>query len=170
MNPVEVDIRLTVQDLFLVRLIQFTRRPWIVGALGAMMLLLFSLFIVSIAIYHDPNYMMFAEFCFIGFMIPVMLFVSTKRYYKSAKYIQEPLHYTLTSTELHATSPNYSSVLPLSHAWKIQETREYFLVWESTVAAHVLPKRSFRNAEEVARVRGLLIRQHSRNGAAIDAV
>lgn len=163
-EPIEVDIRLTVQDLFLVRLLQFTRKPIIVALLGVVMVLLFGLFVVSIVIYHDPNYLVFAEFCLIGVLIPTMLFLSTRRYYRSAKHVQEPLHYRLSSSELRANSAHYQTVLELDHAWKIQETREYFLVWETPQAAHVLPKRSFRNSTEVAALRTLFSAAHPVEG------
>ena len=155
-QSVEVDIRLTVQDLFLVRLLQFIRKPLIVILLGVMMLLLFGIFLVSIAKYHEPNYLAFAEFCFIGLMIPLMLFWTTKRYYKTTKQVQEPMHYVLTATDLRVTSPTYSSYVAYDNTWKIQETSEYFLIWESQQAAHILPKRSFRNTEEISAVRSLV--------------
>jgi hypothetical protein len=119
---------------------------------------------VSIVIYHDPNYLVLAEFCLIGVLIPVMLFLSTRRYYRSAKHVQEPLHYAISATDIRATSAHYQSVLKLDNAWKIQETREYFLVWETPQAAHVLPKRSFRNSTELASLRALFAAAHPAEG------
>jgi hypothetical protein len=54
--------------------------------------------------------------------------------------------------------------LLFDNAWKIQETTEYFLIWETKLAAHVLPKRSFRNSEEVAHVRALVAQAHPQEG------
>jgi hypothetical protein len=104
-----------------------------------------------------------------GLLIPagllLLVLVSTyfgaRRQMASNKSLQQTLHYTFSRDGIDAVAPLSSGHNDWSHVREAFETRNNFLLFISRNLMFVIPKRCFKDSEQIAAFKSLLVEQLS---------
>lgn len=83
----------------------------------------------------------------ITFGLPLMLYITAKRNFSSNKRIQEEIEYEFTGDRMILKGSNFSSELGLNEAFKIEEIKKWFLIYQSKQTANFIPKANLNQHE-----------------------
>src|SRR6516164_1983656 len=83
-------------------------------------------------------YLFLLVFAFLQFVVP---YVSARRLYAKLAYLSEPMRFLLTSERVRLEGTNFSGEMtwPLVHS--VYETKNAFLIYQTSQLAWILPKR-----------------------------
>ena len=150
--------KLTLADVIRFSYFHYARRVWILTGFCVV----FALFgIVVVISTGDPQrlqnpgsfYLFLLVFAFLQFVVP---YVSARRLYAKLVYLSEPMRFLLTSERVRLEGPNFSGEMtwPLVHS--VYETKNAFLIYQTSQLAWILPKRFFWGEEhQIERCREL---------------
>ncbi|AWA30476.1 hypothetical protein HYN48_10470 [Flavobacterium magnum] len=86
-------------------------------------------------------------FAFYLIFIPVMLYIKSTRNFASNKRIQQPVIYEFTADKMFSKGERFNSELAMDSLYRIEETRDWFLVYQSKQVANLIPKREMTDAD-----------------------
>ncbi|MHB1036885.1 MAG: YcxB family protein [Pirellulales bacterium] len=85
-----------------------------------------------------------------------------RRLYRNYRAIQSPFTLEMTEEGFHATSEHGETRLGWDMFLKYKESARFFLLYQTTILFHILPKRLFVDADDVDRARDLFSRKVKR--------
>jgi hypothetical protein len=121
-----------------------------------MILLLFVDFamIVWIGCYYlnllalpKPTIYQFITLILISIVQPLVMFNTIWRNYKSSNHLREMIEIELINNEIKIQGESFFTALKWNKIFKIVEHRNWFLIYQNTLSAIVIPKKDFHGAE-----------------------
>jgi hypothetical protein len=79
---------------------------------------------------------------------PLVIFLTIRRNYLSSSHLTEQLQIEFTGDEIQMTGDSFYTVLNWKKIYKVQELKNWFLVYQNTLSAIIIPKRSFNKNDE----------------------
>jgi len=95
-------------------------------------------------------------------LVPAIVYVRASKAYRTSKFKVEELHYEFSPEGYTLENKILSSKLSWNAVYAVAETKSWFLVFQNSRSAHILPKRDFSPEQERA-LKGLFIRLPIRN-------
>ena len=87
-------------------------------------------------------------FLILGILLsPILTLVQTKKLYQTNRVFQEQLKYTLTNDSIHTKGKTFDSTQKWTGFYKIQETKSFFMLYQSERVATLLDKKMFSDNE-----------------------
>jgi hypothetical protein len=78
---------------------------------------------------------------------PGMIYWTIKRNYESSNHLREPLEIKILRTEIQLNGKSFSTQMAWNKVFKIDEQLHWFLVYENTLSAIIIPKKAFTKTE-----------------------
>lgn len=72
--------------------------------------------------------------------VPIMVYMRTKRQYKSSKILSRPLHFLLDEEGVHAFQDEERSDLPWKNVFRVVNRRHTIYIYSSLIHAFIFPK------------------------------
>jgi hypothetical protein len=87
----------------------------------------------------------FIQIVFIGvlLLLPVMIYLRTRKIYISTSVASEKRAYEFTSDKVLITSESFKAEVLWNKIYKIQELREFMLIYTTPYLAYTIPKEAF---------------------------
>lgn len=85
--------------------------------------------------------------CFFTFAFPLVTYFSSKSAYQSNPRLSEAIVYEFDKEHINVKGESFNSQLTWNKVYRVTETKEWVLIWESSQLAHIVPKRDFRNTD-----------------------
>ena len=82
---------------------------------------------------------------FILFGFPIIIFLSTKRNFKTNLRFQERITYEFTEDKIKMSGESFNSEMDWSKIYKIQELKNWVLIYQNRAAANIIPIESFND-------------------------
>lgn len=95
---------------------------------------------------------------YVFLIIPLMVYVRTKKQYESNKNLHKPITYDFTDEGVELKSDDISSRYRWENVYQVRESKNLFYIYQSKAVANLLPKRNF-SAEEIVEFRDLIKRK-----------
>jgi hypothetical protein len=80
-------------------------------------------------------------------MIPISNYFKIKEMYKSNKVLHEQVSYSLTQNNIIIKGETFDSTLTWSHFTAIQETKQFFLLYQNPQIVTLLDKKMFQEMD-----------------------
>jgi len=159
--------QLTVADVVRFGYFHYIRRFWPLTAFCLALSLLGFLSVLSSGDserLQNPGlfYVFLFVFTFLQFGIP---YLGARRQYAALRYLREPMRFHFTTERIRLEGPSFSGEAswPLVHS--VYETKNAFLIYQSSQAAWILPKRFFWGEDqEIQRWRQFVIQHLTKPG------
>ncbi|MFD0764427.1 YcxB family protein [Mucilaginibacter lutimaris] len=91
---------------------------------------------------------------FVIFVLPVSVYLSAKKNFNSNKRLSETIDYEFTSDKMIVRGETFHSELGLNETFKIEELKNWFLIYQSKQTANFVSKASL-NTVEISELRSL---------------
>ncbi|AWI26595.1 YcxB family protein [Flavobacterium pallidum] len=91
--------------------------------------------------YFGLDAMFTGLFAFYILFIPAMLYFKAARNFASNKRIQQPVEYEFTKEKMISKGAGFISESALDGLYRVEETRDWFLVYQSKLVANLIPKK-----------------------------
>ncbi|MES2061863.1 MAG: YcxB family protein [Bacteroidota bacterium] len=118
------------------------RKGWTiyVSIIGAIMFISAILALLHVYDYQtDPTFALVFG-VFVIFVLPGSIYFSAKKNFASNKRLQEEIEYEFTGGKMIIRGNSFSSELGLNECFKIEELKQWFLVYQSKQTANFIPK------------------------------
>ncbi len=93
------------------------------------------------------------------FMLPIIVFllnIGLKKYFDSNKRFQQEGSLSFDLEGVKSFSDNYFNFIKWTDIYKIMESKEDLLIFISTIECHIIPKRFFKSAEDLEKVKEII--------------
>jgi len=84
---------------------------------------------------------------FICFILLIIILIRSKRIYRTDKAFQGQLNYKFTNDSIQITTETVNSIIKWSNFYKMKETKDFFLFYQSAGIATLLYKKMFTDTE-----------------------
>ncbi|MCJ8164103.1 YcxB family protein [Pontibacter sp. E15-1] len=161
---VQVSAQLTQQDFIRFNFRYFFSRPLVkvfVGVLGfAFLISLLGTVLTGISEYEQGNII---EQGMSLLILPGMVglicwgvYSQSKRSYATTSSVHEPITYTFSGTGVHLKGSSFESDLTWKAFHKVQETKQWFILFQNSSAANLVPKAAMESEEHLQTLRKLI--------------
>ncbi|MDB5127649.1 MAG: hypothetical protein JWQ85_1881 [Mucilaginibacter sp.] len=94
----------------------------------------------------DPTFaLMFGSF--VIFVLPISIYFSAKKNFTSNKRLQGEIEYEFTDDKMMVRGNSFSSELGLNETFKIEELKQWFLIYQSKQTANFISKANLSEQE-----------------------
>jgi len=138
----KINFKIDHEEFFKLMYALTYRRGWIIfiTVVGILMLLLSIFhFLGFYQMSTTPVFQLFFGF-YVLIFIPLSVYFSAKRIFNSNKRLQENMTYEFFDQKMKITGESFNSELDLTKSYKIQEIRNWFLIYQSRQVANFIPK------------------------------
>jgi hypothetical protein len=90
-----------------------------------------------------PAYYQYATLGLIFFARPSLIYLTIRRSYRSSSHLQEHLEIYFTSYLIKIKGESFYTELQWEKMYKVSELHNWFLIYQNTLSAILLPKESF---------------------------
>jgi len=124
------------------------KNKWVIyiSILGLLMLLATGLYYSGLTPWlyakDNPPYFQFFFGIFTLIGIPCSVYFSAKRNFKASERLQEEIEYELTNEKFKLTGSSFSNEMTWDKTYKIQELKNWFLIYQNRKVANLIPKRN----------------------------
>ena len=137
------------------------RRPWrIFVTTMSVLVLLYAIYAASDDYYFPVRHIVFAVL--FVFVVPVLIYVNAKKRYAANLRLQEEIEYEFTDDRMLQRAASFTAERDWSRTHKIEEVKNFFLIYESSATFNMIPHSSL-TPEEVNQLRYVL--HHVQTGA-----
>jgi hypothetical protein len=134
------------------------RKPLMIVLLSfALFLLLWILtYYLHLLRLPEPGYFQFISLGLIIIVQPLVIYSTIWGVYYSSNVLRETLEIEVTADEIKLKGESFYTRIAWEKMYKIVETRNWYLVYQNSLSAIIIPKRFFHDDEESA-FRNLLL-------------
>jgi hypothetical protein len=150
--------RITLKEYINLIYILSYRKGWMIfiTIIGLLMLLVTIIYLIGTASMlfgkdFNPWSDIFLAFLFLV-AIPISIYFSARSNYLSTKRLQEPIEYELSNESIRMTGESFNSELNWEQAYKIEELKNWFLIYQSKRTANFIDKKKL-SAEQIQQLR-----------------
>jgi hypothetical protein len=97
---------------------------------------------LKVPIDGSPYFPLFFGF-FVVVVLPFSIYRSAKKSFSSNERINEKIIYEFTEDKIKITGETFNSELSWEKTYKILELKNWFLIYQSSLIANVIPKNAF---------------------------
>jgi hypothetical protein len=135
----------------------FYKKPWsiIITIIGLTMLVLSILYFMGYHMTLDKPPFAQLIIGLITIFIPVSIFKSARKAFSSHGRIQERMIYEFTLDKIIITGETFKTEMDWTKLYKIQELKDWILIYNTKLNANVIPKESF--GEELIEFKKLVL-------------
>ncbi len=119
----------------LILFVDFVMIVWIVG------------YYSNIFPFPEPTIYQFITLVLITIVQPVVIFKTVWRNYKSSNHLSEQLKIEITASEIKLQGESFYTEIKWIKIFKIVELNNWFLIYENTFSAIIIPKNAFQEGE-----------------------
>ena len=83
----------------------------------------------------------------ISIVQPVVIYWTIKRNYDSSNHLGEQLEIELTPDEIKIQGETFFTVISWQKIFKIDEQKKWFLIYQNTLSAIIIPKKDFEDIQ-----------------------
>lgn len=87
-------------------------------------------------------------------LYPILTYFSSKSNYAAQKRIGEAVTYTFDDETIRSKGESFESTFTWDKVYRISQTKQFLLLWESKVTAHIIPLR-YCSAEQLNAIRAV---------------
>lgn len=128
------------------------RKPMMIVLLSVALLML--VWILSYYLHllplPEPSYYQFISLGLIIIVQPIVIYSTIWRIYYSSNVLRETLEIEVTTEEIILKGESFYTRIAWEKLHKIVETRNWYLVYQNSLSAIIIPKRFFHDDEEAA--------------------
>jgi hypothetical protein len=95
---------------------------------------------------RDPTFALIFG-AFVIFVLPVSVYLSAKKNFASNKRLQEVIEYEFAGDKMIVRGNSFSSELGLNQTFKIEELKQWFLIYQSKQTANFISKSNLSEQE-----------------------
>jgi hypothetical protein len=159
-NPIEITTTLTLKDLYLASFRVLARRSWLL-----LIVLTVAVGVLALAAQYrlmHPSELRFYSFIFLGVAVVyvVVLFgapyFAARKNLATSKNLKGEIRYVFTDSGLAMTTPIGHGYLDWPAIYRAVESGDYFLLYLSHFIYYLIPKRSFRDREQIEEFKNLV--------------
>lgn len=139
---IQFKVKITEQDYRRLNFILMYRRPatifiTLVGVLQAVLLVLGLVFNIRLA----ESLPVSAIFMVVFLVLPVLsVSISSRRIYKSNKYLQEEISWTIDDTHIHLLAGSFKGDYEWNNIYRIKEFKHWILIYKDRMVVNIIPK------------------------------
>lgn len=74
------------------------------------------------------------------FLLPVSVYYSSRKNYKTNTRLQEEVTYNISEEEIKVRGDSFSSEMTWEKTYKVLELKDWFLIYQNKMAANIIPK------------------------------
>ena len=78
---------------------------------------------------------------------PLLIYINSKRMYKSNLRLSEPIEYQFEGDYLSTKGESFNAQLSWSKFYKVKKTKNYLILWQSAQSANIIPRRDIWDSE-----------------------
>lgn len=90
-----------------------------------------------------PTYYQYLTLILITAVQPLVIFWTVKRNYESSSHLKEKLEIEFTDKEIKITGDSFYTELTWAKTYKVVELKDWFMIYQNTLSAILIPKKSF---------------------------
>ncbi len=105
----------------------------------------------------EPSYYQFISLGLILIVQPIVIYTTIWKVYYSSNVLRETLEIEPTLTEIRLKGESFYTRIAWEKLYKIVETKNWYLIYQNSLSAIIIPKRFFHDTEE-ADFREILMR------------
>ncbi|MGV3640665.1 MAG: YcxB family protein [Adhaeribacter sp.] len=90
-------------------------------------------------------------------MVPVSVYFQTHKTYTSSKNLKEEMNFYIDAEHIRVSGESFSSSSSWKSLHKVKETKAWFLLYTSNMVAYIIPKESFKTAEDLSLFKRFII-------------
>jgi hypothetical protein len=79
--------------------------------------------------------------------LPLSVYLQAVKNYKSSPIIKEVIQYEILSEKIKITSNSFNSEFQWGKIYKVEESKDWFLIYHNNLTANILPKYTFANTD-----------------------
>lgn len=95
-----------------------------------------------------PGFFQYFTLAIIGIGQPLVIFTAIWKNYKSNGHLRERLEIHFTKEEIKIKGESFYTELTWHKIYKVDELRNWFLIYQNTFSAIIIPKKSFHHNQE----------------------
>lgn len=125
-----------------------TYRKWTMKFAMAMGILLFIfsiMYFVGLIEATETPIFPIAFSIVILFVVPISIYFSSKKNYKTHIRLHEEVSYEITDEAIILTGESFNSEMTWDKTYKVVELRNWFLIYQNKIVANIIPKTSVGN-------------------------
>jgi hypothetical protein len=95
----------------------------------------------------EPKIYQYLTLVLITVVQPSVIYFTIKRNYYSSNHLGEPLEIQLTQHEIKMHGESFYTEIAWKKIFKIDELTNWFLIYQNSLSAIIIPKSSFHNTQ-----------------------
>ena len=89
-----------------------------------------------------PGYYQYTTLFLITIVQPTVIYNTIRKNYQSSSHLKEQLKIDFTTTEIKIHGDSFYTVLDWAKIYKVQELKDWVLIYQNSLSAIIIPKRS----------------------------
>lgn len=153
MHPIRVVTKIELKDYISLIYRLTYRRPFILIMSISGCIVMLSSIMSIIALYsgilseHEFRYSELIYGLVLTVGIPFLTYLSARKGFKSNERLHEQITYEFTEESVKVTGESFSSEFTWAKTNRVKELKEWILIYQNKIIAHIIPKKSFSPEE-----------------------
>ena len=89
-----------------------------------------------------PTIYQYTTFVLITIVQPTVIYSTIRKNYRSSSHLKEELKIEFTTNEIRMRGESFYTVLDWAKMYKVQELKDWVLIYQNSLSAIIIPKRS----------------------------
>jgi hypothetical protein len=123
---------------------------WVILGVGLSMLSWVVSYWCGLTILPDPQFYQYTTLGLIFLVQPTVIYLTIRRTYISSNHLSESLEMVFDPKHIRITGQSFYTELAWARIFKVVELREWYMIYQNSLSAILVPKRAFRGGEESA--------------------
>lgn len=142
-----IETKVELKDYIkLMYILTYRRRGMIIANIMGLLLFSFTImYFVGIIESAEFPWMPVAFSVLIVVLLPLSVYFSAKKNYKTHSRLQEKVIYEINDDTINITGESFSSEMTWNKTYKVVELNDWFLFYQNKLVANIIPKQSIGN-------------------------
>lgn len=146
MDKIILTTKLSVDDYIKINY-QLFYRKWAVKIMTGFGFFLLILIVFLFGTLEQFPWLQLTFGLFLTIGLPISVYFSAKKNYKSNKRISETVNYEFDKENIITIGESFNSKLTWDKIYGVTESNDWILIWQNRQVANVVPKRDFKVGE-----------------------
>src|SRR5436190_3563920 len=98
----------------------------------------------------EPRFFQYVTLVLIFLVQPLFILATIRRTYVSSDHLGEPLEMVFDAEHMRITGRSFYTERAWARSFKVVELKDWFMIYQNTLSAVLVPKRSFKGTQERA--------------------
>jgi hypothetical protein len=123
---------------------------WVILGVGLCMLTWVVGYRCGLSFLPEPQFYQCTTLGLIFLVQPTVIYLTIRRTYVSSNHLGETLEMTFDPELIRITGESFYTELAWARIFKVVELRKWYMIYQNTLSAVLVPKRAFNGKEEAA--------------------